>query len=654
MDRFRVLYAAQAKSKKRRVYQEGVLTVQKWKDDGNGAAVVVKASLEDDGGERVGAFRGFAGSREELETEDVDLGYHGSMWIMSAGVEVVIGSRSLDMAGGPSSRLAAPAPAGMVGGARFGLFSAGTEEVEVGGVEPHGGGAMASSSSGGTSEPPPKRRLLLKRTRQEAVAPPKSSLGNSLSADGGGPRSSISSASGNSSTGQSSTTTSPPKTYRRLILGRRPGVVNSSGVAAAPAGPAGSSSAAIGFSSSTWFSSTNSTTGFPNTTGFPAAPLNSTSTTGAPSGTRLPLSFANKRRLALAGAASKENDDLVLDPFLADKLRPHQCLAVRWLCGVLFGAKLVLSTDDEVGLAEAEEPPHDHPSTSQEGALLADDMGLGKTLSTLAFVYTLLGNRRAKKICIACPAALTENWRKECKKWFGDLLQPTVLRPGGGSAAAKQKARFGRVGGGGAPPPTLVPNNDDDHDDAAPPLSKKAKTSSKKKILTTGTQHSEQNTALAAFAHGRTIRDRVLIISYDLLRAHSAYLAPFFDLLVLDEGHRLCHDNSLTTRTLSHHFKGKKKLLLSGTPLQNNLEEFFSLCEDFLHVGLDRADFLPEILCSREPNATKSQKKRGDERFLALQEASKKFMLRRTFVGTGTGGLLRIGRRFQVGVRPVS
>ena len=60
--------------------------------------------------------------------------------------------------------------------------------------------------------------------------------------------------------------------------------------------------------------------------------------------------------------------DVVLDPFLARHLRPHQKEGVRFLYECVMGLK----------------------DFNGRGAILADEMGLGKTLTVIALIWTLL------------------------------------------------------------------------------------------------------------------------------------------------------------------------------------------------------------------------------------------------------------------------
>eukprot|EP00461_Guttulinopsis_vulgaris_P002997 UN02998 len=52
-------------------------------------------------------------------------------------------------------------------------------------------------------------------------------------------------------------------------------------------------------------------------------------------------------------------------------------------------------------------------------------MGLGKTLQSVALIYTLLtggfvrGIPVCKKVVVACPTSLVQNWANEFDKWLG-------------------------------------------------------------------------------------------------------------------------------------------------------------------------------------------------------------------------------------------
>jgi SNF2 family DNA or RNA helicase len=73
------------------------------------------------------------------------------------------------------------------------------------------------------------------------------------------------------------------------------------------------------------------------------------------------------------------------------------------------------------------------------------------------------------------------------------------------------------------------------------------------------------------------IKFHVLLTSYELINMDKAILSSIeWAALVVDEAHRLKNNQSLFFRTLRE-FKINYRLLLTGTPLQNNLEELFHL-----------------------------------------------------------------------------
>src|SRR5699024_6368799 len=73
------------------------------------------------------------------------------------------------------------------------------------------------------------------------------------------------------------------------------------------------------------------------------------------------------------------------------------------------------------------------------------------------------------------------------------------------------------------------------------------------------------------------VKFHVLLTSYELINADSALLGSIdWKVLVVDEAHRLKSNQSLFFRTLNQ-YSVAHKLLLTGTPLQNNLEELFNL-----------------------------------------------------------------------------
>ncbi|GER56642.1 DNA repair and recombination protein RAD54 [Striga asiatica] len=217
------------------------------------------------------------------------------------------------------------------------------------------------------------------------------------------------------------------------------------------------------------------------------------------------------------------------------------------------------------------------------GCILADDMGLGKTLQSITLLYTLLhqgfdGKPMVKKAIIVTPTSLVSNWEAEIKKWVGERVKLVALCESTREDVVSGIDRF------------TCPRS---------PL-------------------------------------QVLIVSYETFRMHSLKFnqSGSCDLLICDEAHRLKNDQTLTNRALAA-LSCKRRILLSGTPMQNDLEEFYSMV-NFTNPGVlgDATNFrryyeMP-IVCGREPTATIEEKRLGSERSAELSAKVNQFILRRT------------------------
>ncbi|KAJ9221316.1 hypothetical protein DTO271D3_8727 [Paecilomyces variotii] len=215
-----------------------------------------------------------------------------------------------------------------------------------------------------------------------------------------------------------------------------------------------------------------------------------------------------------------------------------------------------------------------------EGAILADDMGLGKTLQTITLLWTLLKQNPiyeappvVKKALIVCPVTLINNWRKEFRKWLGNE----------------------RIG-------VFV------FDD-------------KKKRLTD-------------FTLGKAYS--VMIVGYEKLRTVQDGLSQGsgIDIVIADEGHRLKTLQNKSGQAIQS-LGTSRRVILSGTPIQNELSEFFAAV-DLVNPGLlgSYKTFMKEfegpIVRSRQPEATKKDIEKGEARNEELRSLTAQFMLRRT------------------------
>ncbi|GLA46518.1 DNA-dependent ATPase protein rad54 [Aspergillus niger] len=222
------------------------------------------------------------------------------------------------------------------------------------------------------------------------------------------------------------------------------------------------------------------------------------------------------------------------------------------------------------------------------GCIMADGMGLGKTLQCISLMWTLLkqspeaGVTTIQKCIIACPSSLVGNWANELVKWLGK--------------------------------------------DAITPFAVDGK-ASKTELISQMKQW--------AIASGRAIVRPVLIISYETLRLYVDTLRDSpIGLLLCDEGHRLKNKESLTWTALNG-LNVQRRVILSGTPIQNDLSEYFALLH-FANPNLlgsqneFRKRFELPILRGRDAAGTEEDLKKGDERLAELSGIVNKFIIRRT------------------------
>lgn len=157
----------------------------------------------------------------------------------------------------------------------------------------------------------------------------------------------------------------------------------------------------------------------------------------------------------------------------------------------------------------------------QQGVMLADEVGLGKTIEA-ALVLCQFWAERRRRLLVICPASLRKQWAQEL---YDKFAVPSVVL----DVVAMRKYRTGD-------------------------------------LLAT----------LQAFA-GK----QVVIMSYQFAAKLEAELrAVPWDVVVIDEAHKLRNAHRASNRTgqaLRRALEGRKKILLTATPLQNTLMELYGL-----------------------------------------------------------------------------
>ena len=126
-----------------------------------------------------------------------------------------------------------------------------------------------------------------------------------------------------------------------------------------------------------------------------------------------------------------------------------------------------------------------------------------------------------------------------------------------------------------------------------------------------------------------------MIVSYESLRLNVDLIGNTeIGLMLCDEGHRLKNGDSQTFTALSS-LNVTRRVILSGTPIQNDLSEYYSLLS-FANPRLlgTRQEFRSKyelaILKGRDAMASEKERERGDEKLGELLGTVNKFIIRRT------------------------
>lgn len=126
-----------------------------------------------------------------------------------------------------------------------------------------------------------------------------------------------------------------------------------------------------------------------------------------------------------------------------------------------------------------------------------------------------------------------------------------------------------------------------------------------------------------------------MVVSYETLRSLQDELANCpVGLLLCDEGHRLKNADSQTFTALDT-IQCKRRVILSGTPIQNDLSEYFSLLSfanpAYLGTRMDfRKNFELKILKGRDADASEKERVESDQKLKELGVMVSKFIIRRT------------------------
>ena len=156
----------------------------------------------------------------------------------------------------------------------------------------------------------------------------------------------------------------------------------------------------------------------------------------------------------------------------------------------------------------------------QEGVLLADEVGLGKTVEA-GLVLCQMWAERKRHLLVICPASLRKQWANELMEKFAlpaMVVDKSTLKPFSGSLNQLFQQKMGKT---------------------------------------------------------------IFIMSYPFAaKMETALAGELWDYVTIDEAHKLRNAHRKSNKTgqaLKRMFTGRRKMLLSATPLQNSLMELYGL-----------------------------------------------------------------------------
>nr|XP_046199356.1 helicase ARIP4-like isoform X3 [Oncorhynchus gorbuscha] len=257
-----------------------------------------------------------------------------------------------------------------------------------------------------------------------------------------------------------------------------------------------------------------------------------------------------------------EEADLFLSPQLARVVKPHQIGGIRFLY------------DNLVESLERYE------SSGGFGCILAHSMGLGKTLQVISFIDVVLRHTQAHTVLAIVPVNTLQNWLAEFNLWvptFDALpvdVDPTQVSP-----------RTFKV---------HILN--DEHKTTTTRAKVISDWSRDGGVLLMGYEMYRLLSLKKSFVAGRKKSKKAqgpVVIDLDEEDRHQELLKgiekalsrPGPDMVICDEGHRIKNCHASTSQALKN-IRTRRRVVLTGYPLQNNLIEYWCM------VDFVRPDFL--------------------------------------------------------------
>ncbi|CAL1609339.1 unnamed protein product [Knipowitschia caucasica] len=258
-----------------------------------------------------------------------------------------------------------------------------------------------------------------------------------------------------------------------------------------------------------------------------------------------------------------EEKDIFLAPQLARAVKPHQIGGIRFLYDNLI------------------ESLERYKTSCGFGCILAHSMGLGKTLQVISFVDILLRNTEAHTVLAIVPVNTLQNWLSEFNLWL-----PSQEALGSDTDPAIFTARNFKV---------HILN--DEHKTTLARAKVVEDWSKDGGVLLMGYEMYRLLSMKKSFVMGKKRKSKKpmgpIIIDLDeedrqqelMKNIEKSIARPGPDVVICDEGHRIKNYHASTSQALKN-IRSRRRVVLTGYPLQNNLIEYWCM------VDFVRPDFL--------------------------------------------------------------
>lgn len=231
------------------------------------------------------------------------------------------------------------------------------------------------------------------------------------------------------------------------------------------------------------------------------------------------------------------------------------------------------------------------------GGIIGDEMGLGKTVQLIAFIAALHYSKKLHRpVIVVAPATLLRQWVSEFHRWWPPLRVSILHSSGSGM---------------------MNPRFEDEYDvEHYRPVANKSLNAARRIV------------------RGVVDKGHVLVTTYTGLQTYADELLPIlWDYAVLDEGHKIRNPNAEITVTCKE-LNTPNRVILSGTPVQNNLTELWSLFDFIYPMRLGtlvnfRTQFEIPIRQGGYANASNLQVMTAEKCAEALKETISEYLLQR-------------------------